>query len=593
MATMRTTCAAPPKHSATSQTKPRGPRNGRCVGWKKTWHVDGGAKRGQRVCGAPDVGSSVYGVSLEDAPANVLQEEEVENELQEMLCRIKEGLQWQGTPQRAYVVSGTGNHLGMDVLWRLSVRPDGAFREEVRGRHLRYSWGHDGSLSTGSVWEVDYTGLPQTLELDDHETTLLCTWVRTGLWLDPERRHLVDMELRKEEDGRMVIDVRLPDGKVTGTVVLDGTTLHPQELHLPVCGDMEKWQYQDWESYLADVRFPRESVHVASAGGTHNFVVDSSEYAAPGSDALLYRIPVVPPVPHGTSYSTDGAWVVPAWRSASGHVLVKPKIDGKEVGLFILDTGASGFVVEPDTANKLDMSSFGELFVAGVGGKVKCQFRQARHFALGHVELEAPLFMEMFLTGVVQGAPEPVVGIVGYDVFRRAVIEVPAESESLGKSIPLRMHVPHEYISPPELKDKWVDLHLVSGVPHVPACFSGAAEDRPQLFMLDSGAGGVGAMFHHRGVEELKLLDLLTKRTSTHVRGVGGEGVLGMKVDRGRLNWLQLGDERFEEVEALFASGGGLDLSLHTCGMLCGDLLAECGVVFDYPRRRIAFYRVE
>jgi len=535
----------------------------------------------------------VYGVGVEPAPANALQDVDAEMELQDVMRGVKEGLDWKGPPERAYVVSGTGNHLGMDVLWRLSVRPDGAFREEVRGRHLRYSWGHDGRMSPGSVWEVDYTGLPQTLELDDHETTLLCTWVRTGLWLDPDRRHLVHLELRRGEEGQLEIDVRLPDGKVTGTVLLDGTTLHPRELHLPVCGDKEKWHYQEWESLLSDVRFPKESVHVASAGGTHNFVVESSEYAAPNSDALLYRIPVVPPVPHGTSYSTDDAWVVPAWRSASGHVLVKPKIDGKEVGLFILDTGASGFVVEPSTADKLGMTSFGELFVAGVGGKVKCQFRQARHFALGHVELEAPLFMEMFLTGVVQGAPEPVVGIVGYDVFRRAVIEVPAATASSGKSIDLRMHVPQEYISPPELDDKWVDLHLVSGVPHVPAHFAGAAEDHPQLFMLDSGAGGVGAMFHHRGVEELNLLDLLTDTTSTHVRGVGGEGVMGMKVDRGRLTWLQLGDERFEEVESLFASGGGLDLSLHTCGMLCGDLLAECAVVFDYPRKRIAFRRLE
>eukprot|EP00894_Picocystis_sp_ML_P000985 jgi/Pico_ML_1/51502/g2525.t1 len=254
---------------------------------------------------------------------------DAETELQDVMRGVKEGLDWKGPPERAYVVSGTGNHLGMDVLWRLSVRPDGAFREE------------------------------------------------------------------------------------------------------------------EWESLLSDVRFPKESVHVASAGGTHNFVVESSEYAAPNSDALLYRIPVVPPVPHGTSYSTDDAWVVPAWRSASGHVLVKPKIDGKEVGLFILDTGASGFVVEPSTADKLGMTSFGELFVAGVGGK--------------------------------------------------------------------------EYISPPDLDDKWVDLHLVSGVPHVPAHFAGAAEDHPQLFMLDSGAGGVGAMFHHRGVEELNLLDLLTDTTSTHV----------------------------------------------------------------------------
>ena len=61
-----------------------------------------------------------------------------------------------------------------------------AFVERLESPHYTLSWGSDGAGPTSTVWEVDYTGSSQPLELDDRETTLLCTWVRTGAWLHPQ-----------------------------------------------------------------------------------------------------------------------------------------------------------------------------------------------------------------------------------------------------------------------------------------------------------------------------------------------------------------------------------------------------------------------
>lgn len=52
-------------------------------------------------------------------------------------------------------------------------------------------------------------------------------------------------------------------------------------------------------------------------------------------------------------------------KARSSHVLVRPTVDGQDVGPFILDTGASGLVISSSAAEKLNLRSFGEVFVSG------------------------------------------------------------------------------------------------------------------------------------------------------------------------------------------------------------------------------------
>lgn len=57
--------------------------------------------------------------------------------------------------------------------------------------------------------------------------------------------------------------------------------------------------------------------------------------------------------------------------------LVRPLINGREVGYFIFDTGASGFVLDPAVAAELGLEGFGELQVTSMVGKVASRFRCA------------------------------------------------------------------------------------------------------------------------------------------------------------------------------------------------------------------------
>ena len=94
--------------------------------------------------------------------------------------------------------------------------------------------------------------------------------------------------------------------------------------------------------------------------------------------------------------------------------------------------------------------------------------------------------MEMGLDGIVSGAAEPVAGIIGFDVFKSAILSVSEGGD--------RVNI-YDYNDVSSVDEKWAwqELRLVSNVPHISATFSGTNDSHkttPNIFMIDSGAGG-------------------------------------------------------------------------------------------------------
>ena len=95
-----------------------------------------------------------------------------------------------------------------------------------------------------------------------------------------------------------------------------------------------------------------------------------------------------------------------------------------------------------------------------------------------------------------------------YDVFRRCVMELPPSShDSSNTPFNLTLHDPSTYELAPKLDPRWQPLVMVANLPHVEVLLTVKEGDEPVqcMFMLDSGAGGVDAMFHARAVRELGL----------------------------------------------------------------------------------------
>ncbi|GAB4813185.1 hypothetical protein N2152v2_000231 [Parachlorella kessleri] len=136
-------------------------------------------------------------------------------------------------------------------------------------------------------------------------------------------------------------------------------------------------------------------------------------------------MPQPPLVPADARFLSGVPAATPAWFCPSGHIAVRPTINGQQAGFMMLDTGASGFVIDPAAADQLGLRPFGELHVTGMTGKVRSNFRRGDNFQLGPLVMDRPLFMEMSCAGLVRGAPGPVIGIIGYEVFRRAIVDIP------------------------------------------------------------------------------------------------------------------------------------------------------------------------
>ena len=511
---------------------------------------------------------------------------------------------------------GNGAHLGMDVRWKLAYA-DENFIDECVNPHLAYVSGFDAERN--EVWETDFSGYTQTLDLDDREAALLATWIRTGYWVSRdclETKGLLEVTYVKDtNENERVVAVRLKDdGLIVANVFLCKETYLPKKVQIKCCGSVETWKYSRWKAYQhGQFMFAETCEIIGSSGSTQRF--DAQGYRAKSSsktfsspekrfDSELIsiendddnRVGESSGSSSSSSSSSSSKYKVEVVKCSSDHVLVRPYINGRDVGPFILDTGASGLVLDQRVADDLDLATFGEVHVSGVSTKVKCAFRRAKELKIGKLKIEKPVFMQMDASGVVSGCSERVAGIIGFDAFKSSIVDVSSGNDKT-------VHIyPRGYFDANDWP--WQNVSIVSNVPHLKARFSGKGNHQTKLrmFMVDSGAGGADVIFHGRAVESLDLENALlskneVRRTST-VRGVSGSGGGGggaEKCVKATLDWIEFENEgmRVQELKTLLANGSGFDLSEFGVGMVCANVLNSRRVVYDMPNRRMCLFEEE
>ena len=540
-----------------------------------------------RACVAPRARSTRCGT--------IVRASSTSHALDDVLERAREAIDARGGC--AYALWGHGSHLGLPANWYLRV-DDEAFVEETMNAELCYVSGR-AKGRRGECWEVDFSGHAQTLELDDAEAAMLSAWTRTGYWASEACvNEYVDLEMMDadEREGALRIGMKMRGGRVTSVLTLDATTWRPKKLAVAVCGDEDVWTFEDWKTSSCGVVYAGTTTLYGTNGGKQEFIAHGVAAGRGKEGRAVFNKPTMPSPT--VVFDADVSSEIDVVRASSSHVLVEPTIDGKHAGPFILDTGASGLVITPRAAKALGLRAFGEVHVSGVSGRVPCRFQRGLELKLGPLTLKRPVFMEMGLDGIVSGAAEPVAGIIGFDVFKSAILSVSEGGD--------RVNI-YDYNDVSSVDEKWAwqELRLVSNVPHISATFSGTNDSHkttPNIFMIDSGAGGADVIFHSKAVEDMGLDSLLApegRRTSSRVRGVSGaNGESGGQTltYRATMDWLQLAETdaegepvRFENVDTLLASGEGFSLSEHSCGMICARLLGKRQIVYDVSRRRIAF----
>jgi hypothetical protein len=199
-------------------------------------------------------------------------------------------------------------------------------------------------------------------------------------------------------------------------------------------------------------------------------------------------------------------------------------------------------------------------------------FRTAAKVTLGPATVLNVNFLELDLHQLSDIFKVQLAGIVGFDLFRRFIIQVDLKKPSVEIDNVSDFHLP---------SGDWSKLEFSSGNPVVQATFEG---NRTGWFRLDTGANG-SVTFHAPAVKQLNLLDG-RKTQAAGLAGVGGT----TEARIGTLAWFELGGHRFESVSSVFSLAKvGAFADRYLTGNIGQDLMDPFTVVFDFGGSRVAF----
>ena len=302
-----------------------------------------------------------------------------------------------------------------------------------------------------------------------------------------------------------------------------------------------------------------------------NTTLEFVEFNVPLDDAL-FRMPAPPAADfaiEGGRTSTDIPFTL-----INNHIYLSVRLNGKGPFTLLCDTGGSN-VVTPELAKELGLKAEGTIQGRGVGDQSEdVGLTQMKTLQVGEAALSDQLFA-VFNLSVMDGVEGvPVRGIIGYEVFKRFVVQIDYEHGRL------TLTQPSAYVY--RGTGTIVPFKFNGQIPQV----EGEIDGLPGKFDIDTGSRSsltILAPFAQK--------NNLKDRYKAKLEGVTGWGVGGPS--RGlvaRAGTLKLG--------AVVVAAPVVDLSLQTKGAFSNPFVAgnvgagvlkRFNVIFDYGRQRIIF----
>ena len=442
----------------------------------------------------------------------------------------------------SYVAKGTCETSGARGSFQFTFADDGRFVLIVESP-LPERVGFDGR----ETWSTDWSDLPRVLSLGEEQAERLGISAWMGMLPDSAT-----------VDPRLHTEIELEDGGLPLRV-----SRHGME-------GKETWQFADVLE-LQGRRFAQD-VRVDVDGEPSRMFHATSFERASSSDPKIFERPAARS--RDARFDASIPASLPIKRARSGHVLTKASIDGGAAGWFILDTGAGGpTLIDSKLGQTIDAPTLGSIPAVGVFGTIHMTVRQARTLTIGPLTIDQPFVLEQDLSFLAPIHDEPIVGILGYDVFSRCVAEI-----DLGEDAFL-LHDPAGSVLEQPLV--WEQLLLPYRVPVVPGSYEGG---RHGFFRIDVGAAGPGfgnVAFHSSAVERNQLL----QNRQVQETDLGDDPIA-----IGTLEYFELGGCRFDHPTVVFAKGKTGPLSDEwTEGNLGVDFLKPFRLLLDYANARIAF----
>ena len=470
----------------------------------------------------------------------------------------------------AWRMNGAFDPFGMAEDWEVEFDASGRWKETLQGE-IPYASGFDGH----TCWQVDSSGLPLRQVLDHRDLLLLENAVLTGLWALPNG----PCQVWKAATGAYTVAIRPRGGTVTAELVLDPRTYLPVTFHANVGVDVDE-RFAGYKRFGGRV-LPTDVGAVVGGQTSHGSVASAVKATIPKES---FAIP--PRGPQNTSWDHSHT---PAVQSrfafyesvekpgAYGQLIfVEPLINGKDVGFFLLDTGASGLAISPRVGTALGLRQIGKIAIVGAGGSAGSKVYKAQTLRLGPMAFDEPVFdafegLDATLDNLSQALGFKVAGICGFDLFTRASVAIEPLHQTVRLFKPGVAELPRGA--------HWADVDFDDALP----CLQGRFEGNNGFFGLDTGAETT-VTFHSWAVRQFKLL---RRRTVAGVQsGAGGD----LASRTGTLSTFEFAGNRVNGIEVGFAtSSSGSFAEPSVAGNIGIGLLGGYGMLFDYAKGRVAF----
>jgi predicted aspartyl protease len=477
-------------------------------------------------------------------------------------------------------LTGKASMGGESLNFTMTLSASAQFANKISG-YQSMNTGFDGQ----SFWRVENGAGPFEIDFSEREIWIIVHWMLSGYWLDDKAPITWS---RDPETGNAIFG--LNDGRLKLLTTSSYEQLKsdqlksrqdaqyayklpgllrvvnlPQELTVSFIGVQQLLGKSLPEQIVINGIGEVESFDIQTANAGSNSDRSSNDFQKPAAQ--------IANVSFDDSISSD----VEIKQAKTGHIFVKPLINGEPVGWFLFDSGAGGTMMSQQLVEKFGLKRVAKTVTGGIGGSIGfSDLYKGGELTLGPLTVSDLNYKvydpEHSMASKILG--EPVVGVLGWDILTRSVVEVDMLKAKMA------IYNPESYRIPEHRRER---LFLHWKVPYVKARFS---PDHSGIFMLDTGAGKGGVFFTNFTVETLGLLKDQKGQEST-VRGAAGK----VSIVRGQIDWFQVGGHETTNAPAIFSTGEDYEADIFSTGFLGGAVITPFKVVFDYQRNEVGFIK--
>ena len=437
--------------------------------------------------------------------------------------------------------------------------------------HLGSASGQEG-FDGETAWSKDTSGQIRLREGDNEREGAINVAYRTCLayWYPDRWAAKIDYVGRKEEGEKFFHIVRItPRGGREFNIWIDAVTWLIDRI-------VETSAIETRTTFMSDYREINGVMYPHAFRSTNGetrydmfMTVESVEFNVPLEEDL-FAMPAPPPPDY--IFSEGKTSTIIPFKLLNNHIYVEIKLNGRGPYLVICDTGGSN-ILTPTLAAELGLKPEGTLQGRGAGeasedvGLVKID-----SLTVGDVTLANQLFMVFPLESFsdIEGVDQ--YGIIGYEVFKRFVVEIDYENEELTMTIPEAFsYVGNGTVLP---------FKFNGSIPQV----EGSIDGIHGQFDIDTGARSsltlMGPFVEKHG---------LVRQYAPEFEAVTGWGVGGsVRTKITRTGNLRLGGIDFQKPVTEFSlQTGGAFTDTYVAGNVGTRLLKRYNITFDYKHQEM------